>query len=202
MNGKNRHVKGSSYERSIAKKFSDWSGVRVSRTFASGASGSDFSGDTRVTGDLFFPVGYPNCFSIELKNHAAFNIRQLFLNGSVLKTFLAQNVEDADRIAGRVPMLVMHVNREDDYIVLPYHKDFEAFLVKNKLPYFRKSVFSSEKRTGKTTSFEALITNLNSFVKVKPNTMFKWYSNMSDYKSVSESTVEQTAIDKLVGEVK
>lgn len=151
---------------------------------------------------MFFPVGYPNCFSIELKNHEAFNIRQLFLNGSVLRTFLAQNIEDADRISGRVPMLVMHVNREDNYIVLPYHKDFEAFLVDNNLPYFRKTVFSSEKRTGKTTSFEALITNLNSFVKVNPKTMFKWYSSLSDYKSVSKSTVEQTKIDELVGEVK
>ena len=43
---------------------------------------------------------------------------------------------------------------------------------------------------------------MKSLVKVNPKTMFKWYSNLPDYKSVSKSTVKQTKIDELVGEVK
>lgn len=125
----------------------------------------------------------------------------MFLNGSVLKIFLSQNVEDADRLDGKLPMLIMHVNREDDYVVLPYHASFEKFIVENKLPYFRKTVFSDEKRTGKTTSFDAIITNLSSFTKVKPDTMFSWYSEIKDYKKVSKSTVKQSSIDKLVGDL-
>ncbi|ATG86350.1 putative resolvase [Lactobacillus phage LpeD] len=205
MDGRSRHVKGSNFERDVAKKFTEWSGVKFNRTFASGAQGKENAGDTRITGDLFAPVGYSFPFSVECKNHNNFNIRNLFLGGSVIKLFLKQNISDA-RLSNRAPLLVSKVSREDTYCVLPYTAELEDLLRNKKLPYFRKYFSYLDERTHINNVFDMIVTNLNSLLLATPEQLDSWYKDIDwDYLNKDKQTPFSNTgglLDSLIDNVK
>lgn len=107
----NSRSKGGSYERRIAKKFSEWCGFEVRRTPSSGA--------LMKTGDIF-PVVPENMvrfpFSIELKNRESWDFKELFdrKNKVGIFSYWKQCTSDAD-MSNRVPMLVFTKNGSPDY---------------------------------------------------------------------------------------
>mgnify|MGYP004443566733 FL=1 len=203
MNGSGAHKKGSNFERDVAKAFTKWSGVKFNRTFASGAQGDKFSSDVRVTGDLFAPVDYNFPFSVECKFHDDFNLRNVFINGSVVQLFLKQNVSDARR-SNRAPMLVAKVSRQDTYVVLPYTKNLENLLINKQAPYFFKRMYYQDDMTKRVYKFDMIITNLNSLLLATPSELWEWYKDL-DWNYLNEDTniIEtNTDVDKLIGQVK
>lgn len=203
MNGSGAHKKGSDFERSIAKEFTNWSGVKFNRTFASGAQGDKFSSDVRVTGDLFAPVDYNFPFSVECKFHDDFNLRNVFINGSVVQLFLKQNVSDARR-SNRAPMLVAKVSRQDTYVILPYTGNLENLLISKQAPYFFRRMYYQDDMTKKIYKFDMIITNLNSLLLATPSELWEWYSDL-DWNCLNEDTnirETDTDVDKLIGQVR
>lgn len=126
--GKGAHVKGSNRERAISKILSKWSGQRVLRTLSSGAGGSRAEHETRMTGDLFFPVGSNNVFSYEIKDHKTTKLEHVFLNSTEISSFWQQAVTDCRRLQGYNPMLIFHVNQQGDYCVFMYNEQLIHFL--------------------------------------------------------------------------
>lgn len=203
MNGSGAHKKGSDFERDIAKAFTKWSGVKFNRTFASGAQGDKFSNDVRVTGDLFAPVDYNFPFSVECKFHDDFNLRNVFINGSVVQLFLKQNISDARR-SQRAPLLVAKVSRQDTYCILPYHKELETLLKEKQSPYFVRDMYYVDNMTRVNYHFNMIITNLDSLLLATPDELWEWYSTLdwnvlNENKSKKESEID---VDNLVDFVK
>jgi len=203
MDGKYNHVKGSNFERDVAKAFTKWSGVKFNRTFASGAQGDKFSSDVRVTGDLFAPVDYNFPFSVECKFHDDFNLRNVFINGSVVQLFLKQNISDARR-SQRAPLLVAKVSRQDTYCILPYHKELETLLKEKQSPYFVRDMYYVDNMTRVSYHFNMIITNLDSLLLATPDELWEWYSTLdwnvlNENKSKKESEID---VDNLVDFVK
>lgn len=203
MNGSGSHVKGNNFERSTAKAFTKWSGVKFNRTFASGAQGDKFSNDVRVTGDLFAPVDYNFPFSVECKFHDDFSLRNVFINGSVVQLFLKQNISDARR-SQRAPLLVAKVSRQDTYCILPYHKELESLLKDKKAPYFVRDMYYVDNMTRVDYHFNMIITNLDSLLLATPDELWEWYSTLdwnvlNENKSKKESEID---VDNLVDFVK
>lgn len=197
------HSKGSNFERDIAKAFTKWSGVKFNRTFASGAQGDKFSNDVRVTGDLFAPVDYNFPFSVECKFHDDFNLRNVFINGSVVQLFLKQNISDARR-SQRAPLLVAKVSRQDTYCILPYHKELETLLKEKQSPYFVRDMYYVDNMTRVNYHFNMIITNLDSLLLATPDELWEWYSTLdwnvlNENKSKKESEID---VDNLVDFVK
>lgn len=203
MNGSGAHKKGSNFERDVAKEFTKWSGVKFNRTFASGAQGDKFSSDVRVTGDLFAPVDYNFPFSVECKFHDDFNLRNVFINGSVVQLFLKQNVSDARR-SSRAPMLVAKVSRQDTYVFLPYTENLENLLIDKQAPYFFRRMYYQDDMTKMVYKFDMIITNLNSLLLATPSELWEWYHDL-DWNYLNEDTnirEANTDVDKLIGQVK
>lgn len=203
MNGSGAHKKGSDFERDIAKAFTKWSGVKFNRTFASGAQGDKFSNDVRVTGDLFAPVDYNFPFSVECKFHDDFNLRNVFINGSVVQLFLKQNISDARR-SQRAPLLVAKVSRQDTYCILPYHKELETLIKEKQSPYFVRDMYYVDNMTRVNYHFNMIITNLDSLLLATPDELWEWYSTLdwnvlNENKSKKESEID---VDNLVDFVK
>lgn len=197
------HVKGNNFERDVAKAFTKWSGVKFNRTFASGAQGDKFSSDVRVTGDLFAPVDYNFPFSVECKFHDDFNLRNVFINGSVVQLFLKQNVSDARR-SNRAPMLVAKVSRQDTYVVLPYTENLENLLINKQAPYFFRRMYYQDDMTKRVYKFDMIITNLNSLLLATPSELWEWYNEL-DWNYLNEDNnikENNTDVDKLIGQVK
>ena len=203
MNGSGAHKKGSNFERDVAKAFTKWSGVKFNRTFAYRAQGDKFSSDVRVTGDLFAPVDYNFPFSVECKFHDDFNLRNIFINGSVVQLFLKQNISDARR-SNRAPMLVAKVSRQDTYVVLPYTGNLENLLINKQAPYFFRRMYYQDDMTKRVYKFDMIITNLNSVLLATPSELWEWYNEL-DWNYLNEDTniIEtNTDVDKLIGQVK
>lgn len=197
------HAKGNNFERDTAKTFTKWSGVKFNRTFASGAQGDKFSNDVRVTGDLFAPVDYNFPFSVECKFHDDFNLRNVFINGSVVQLFLKQNISDARR-SQRAPLLVAKVSRQDTYCILPYHKELETLLKEKQAPYFVRDMYYVDNMTRVSYHFNMIITNLDSLLLATPDELWEWYSTLdwnvlNENKSKKESEID---VDNLVDFVK
>ena len=86
--GKGGKRKGSGFERLIAKKLSDWSGLEVRRTPGSG--GFD---KTTFPGDVYSSKGFPLC--VECKDTESWNFKSLFkFDGSVFDAWWTQVTTD------------------------------------------------------------------------------------------------------------
>lgn len=116
INGK---AKGSNYERTVAKQFSQWSGLEFHRTPASGAL--HWENDTRVTGDIVPPPSIKFPFSIECKcREVPFDFDALLTGTSSIWEFWKQCLRDASR-ADLEPMLIFSKNRRHTYVMIEKH---------------------------------------------------------------------------------
>lgn len=174
MNGHNRHVKGSKYERAIAKKLSEWTGVSYSRTMSSGAAGSEHGSDARLIGDIFSPIGYPDPFNYECKNHDDVTIKNIVWGTGELNQFMEQVITDSHR-ADTIPVLIMHINHEADYVMLPYSNYlYQELSRKNELA-FRVYNGYQDKRLEQYISVDWLVTTMKGLLTLDSTEIFNTY---------------------------
>lgn len=107
----NSKAKGSSFELSVAKSLTEWTGKKFHRTPGSGAL--HWKNDARVVSDIVPPADYPEWkLSIECKCYKKDNYKcdfQSLLSGqSTMFTHWEQAVHDANR-EGLIPILITKV---------------------------------------------------------------------------------------------
>lgn len=174
------------------------------RTLSSGAGGTRAVDEIRMTGDLFFPLNSKNCFSYEVKDHASTRLQQVFNNNGDIPEFWEQAVTDARRIKkfGVVPVLLFHISREDDYILIPYQPDFYQHLQEFNFPaQLQKTQFKNQ-MTKAQESFLTILTNLKGFTSTDPQWLFKIYKGL-DYDEWNDHDSKRTTkldVQKLVGQ--
>lgn len=212
MDGSNRVSKGKSYERKIAKILSKGFKTDVERTGGSGAirgieteyNHSEEIGKNGFVGDLFFPKTHPmSIFNYELKNHAGVKLAHFFNSNGEIPSFLEQVTTDSRRLGGvgnTVPCLIVHVNREDDYVVIPFRGSVYKQLTETGPAMITMLSYTSE-RENKTYRYQMMITNLKTFIQLDPNQVYKAYKDY-DWNRLNHQTVKPKKIDatKLVQE--
>lgn len=183
--GRSAVYKGKDFERLISKKLSKAFKTNVSRTPMSGSwrgSDNEYSTheDNRLLGDLFFPLHHPlNIFNIELKNHDDVKLRTIFINGVQIQDFIDQVVTDANRKVGySVPVLIIHISREDDYVILPYQNDMYFSAIHLGYPVFRSILHSKDKMHNRINYYDCIITNLKCFMAQSVSDLANWYSDV------------------------
>lgn len=102
--------KGVTFERYVAKVFTEWWGSEVRRTPLSGAYG----GEWNLAGDLMFQEPFP--YLVELKNRENWTMEQVFEGrGPVFDWWTKASKEAA--AAGLEPMLVFSRARKNVYVM-------------------------------------------------------------------------------------
>lgn len=181
--GSGAHQKGNNFERAVSKKLSKAWQVEVNRTAYSGSTSnaSAQAGLSGFTGDLFVTPSskLSGIFSFELKNHANFRLRHIFMNNGEYPSYLEQCVEDSRR-QGSVPVLILHVTREDDYVVIPHNKTYLAWLRKNNYPAMEVLSSYTNSRTQQTNDFEMLVTNLKAFCATPQKILLSYRGSVWD----------------------
>jgi len=181
MNGKGRNAKGSNYERELAKKLSNWTGENFMRTLQSGAGGTRAVDEIRMTGDLFAPLGSNSSFSYEAKNHASTRLNHVFNNNGDIPEFWKQATTDCRRVRkyGLSPMLLFHVTREADYVLLPYTDWLFANLaVMKHLPCQSQVTYYTEERTNSLYVYRTILTTLDALCTLDAQEVFKHYKGL------------------------
>jgi len=101
--GKGSREKGKRFEREVAKRLSEWSGLEARRTPMSG--GYD---KLKFPGDIIISEDFPICF--ELKNEEGWTLSQLLFSEkcSILKWW--EQCRNEAKISGKVPVLIFTKN--------------------------------------------------------------------------------------------
>lgn len=206
--GAGAHRKGSSYELKMSKILTKWSGERVLRTMSSGAGAGKTENETRMTGDLFFPIGSNNPFNYECKDHANVKFTNFFYNNGEIPEFWNQTTTDARRLKYSVPVLLAHVpqvtggNRALDLVLLPYEGAFYNYLVRNYLPAQVQITSYKDPMTEKVNNFKTILTDIKSFTSIEAKDLFTIYSNCDwDKWNVQKTTSNPVDIDKILKDV-
>ena len=191
MNGSGRINKGKNYERTIAKKLSKGFKTNVQRTAYSGATRgidtqynqSEIQGKAGFVGDLFFPEGHPmSVFNYELKHHNNFKFVHFFNSNGELPSFMEQVTTDSNRLGGvghSVPCLICHVNREDDYVAIPFEPHIYEY-VTSKGSTMITLVHYLQERTKNNYRYQVIVTNLATFMNLFSiqDQVYKYYKNL------------------------
>ncbi len=175
--GRSRYNIGHSYERRIAKLLSKGFETNVQRTAYSGATRgintqynhSDEVGKNGFVGDVFFPEGHPmGIFNYELKHHSQFKFINFFKSSGRLPSFLQQVTTDSRRLGGvgySVPCLIIHVNREDDYVAFPFEPHIYEYLTIHGPTMITMLSYIME-RTQNKYRYQMIVTNLKDFINL------------------------------------
>lgn len=211
--GRAAHNKGFSYERKIAKTLSKGFKTDVERTGGSGATRgieteynhSDTIGKNGFVGDLFFPQTHPmSIFNYELKNHAGVKLIHFFNSNGEIPSFVEQVVTDSNRLGGvnhSVPCLIIHVNREDDYVVIPFEPVTYESLTKAGSTMITLLSYKQE-RTGNTYRYQVIVTNLTNFMTLDPTTTYHQYHHL-DWNRLNHNlaTPKDKSVDEILGDL-
>lgn len=109
----NSKAKGDTYERKIAKKLTEWTGLKFERVPASG--GLHWKKDNRVYGDIVTnDPDFP--FTIECKARESWNMDSLINGSKEVEKWWKQAIADA-WATGKEPMVIFTRNRQPDYIM-------------------------------------------------------------------------------------
>lgn len=178
--GKGSKVKGSKYELDIAKKLAVWSGEQVHRVPQSGAGGSTWGADSRMNGDIVFPVGSKNSFVYECKKREGWGLHNLFLGTGQIKEWWEQVVTDARRMKehGMAPCLIFSKNRDKDFILIPYIPAIYEFLTVNGYPAAIQRV-SFDNIRKEPQYFDVILTTLEGFTAFDPTFLFDSYRDLN-----------------------
>lgn len=181
--GKQAGIKGKNFERKMSKELSKWSGETVLRTMSSGAGANKTENETRMTGDLFFPIGSLNPFNYECKDHSNVKLSHFFYNNGEVPEFWQQATTDARRMEYSVPVLLAHVqavkgaNKAMDLVLLPYEGAFFNYLVKHSLPVHVEITNYQDKMTKQEYHFKNLLTTLEGFTHLDSQSLFQMYQH-------------------------
>lgn len=187
--GRGSKQKGSSYELKLAKALSKWSGEQVHRVPQSGAGGHTWGADSRMNGDIVFPVESKNSLIYEAKKREGWGLHNLFLGTGEIKTWFEQVVMDARRMKkyGMSPCLIFSKNRDKDYVLLPFVQEVYDILLNNRYPVSRQTVTFDNIR-GDAQYFDTLLTTLEGFTSFKPSYIFSLYQDLNwDWQNEGQS---------------
>lgn len=176
----NPRTKGSSYERKIAGILSKWTGEKVHRTPASGGAGNRWGADSRMNGDIVFPVNSDNSFVYELKKREEDHLKSLFLGNGKVKDYWRQVVNDSRRMKehGMSPCLIFSKNRDKDYVIVPYVAHIFKQLQAANHPVANQYI-SFKDENGKINRFNVILTTLDALTSfVYPSEIFDTYRNL------------------------
>ncbi|UNA01527.1 holliday junction resolvase [Bacillus phage vB_BcgM] len=175
--GRGSKVKGSTYELKVAKELSEWSGENVHRVPQSGAGGYSWGADSRMNGDVVFPVGSRNSFVYELKKREGWDLSHLFKNIGQIKEWFSQVVTDSRRMKshGMSPCLIFSKNRDISYVVIPYSDDVYDKLNKH-FPVSRQTISFKNIRE-EDEYFDTLLTTLDGFKSFEKAWLFEHYQD-------------------------
>jgi len=176
--GSGSKSKGSKYELDISKSLSKWTGESVHRAPQSGAGGHTWGADSRMNGDIVFPVESHNSFVYECKKREGWDLRHLFLGTGEIKTWFEQVVNDSRRMKkhGMSPCLIFSKNRDKNYILIPYVESVYNNLDKS-YPVSRQTI-SYENIRDETQYFDTILTTLEGFTSFNPTELFAMYKNL------------------------
>lgn len=202
--GSGAKAKGSEYERRVAKKLSNMFKASVSRSAYSGAKrgletqfNTGQSNDYGFVGDLYFPKGHPmSIFNYELKNHDSVKFNQFFYNTGEIPSFLEQVTTDSERLGGiyhSVPCLIIHIKRQDDYVIIPYEVHTYAELVKNS-PVMITLMSYQNDRTQQLFRYQMLVTTLKAFGQLDPQAMYERYHHL-DWNKLNHKEIKRTTVN-------
>lgn len=187
--GRGAHNKGFSYERRIAKTLSKAFHTNVQRTGGSGAyrgidteyNQSEIHGENGFVGDLFFPKNHPmSVFNYELKNHDNVRFNQFFNSNGEIPSFVEQVTTDSNRLGGvghSVPCLIVHIKREDDYVIIPFENHTYQKLAPLGQTMITVLSYQNE-RTTMNYHYQVIVTTLDKFTQLDPMTTAKYYKNL------------------------
>jgi len=176
--GRGSKTKGSGYELKISKLLADWSGEPVHRVPQSGAGGHTWGADSRMNGDIVFPVGSKNSFVYECKKREGFEIAHLFKGTGEIKKWYEQVIMDSRRMAeyGMSPCLIFSKNRDINYVLIPYVEGI-YFALDQNYPVSRQTISFSDIR-GDVQYFDTLLTTLDGFTSFDKEYLFDTYRNL------------------------
>lgn len=211
--GRSAKSKGSNYERTIAKKLSEMFHTNVQRTGGSGAyrgidtayNHSEISMDRSFVGDVYFPAEHPmSVFNFELKNHEGVKLSQLFNSNGEIPSFLEQVTTDSRRLGGvgnSVPCLVIHVTRENDYVVIPFTSYAYVELTKQGSAMITMLSYD-DKRLDHHYRYQVIVTDLNTFGCLDPVKTKEVYQNydwevLNHFKDTTKETDPNDYIAKM-----
>jgi len=210
MSGKMSKNKGASYERKIAKVFSQWSGKEFYRTPASGAWASQRLGQDSQSGDIVAPSSINFPFSVELKNHEGISLENFMRSNGEIPQFFTQNIGDAVR-AKKVPMLIVHKNRSPNYLAVPNNEIMLSDLIDNHLDYMTTTIKYKDALTDEDLYIDVIVMTLEDFFGLytldylldSHKEMFKnWYKIMNDgigeRRMGSKKTIKNTNVQEIL----
>ncbi|GAA0348287.1 hypothetical protein GCM10008931_44470 [Oceanobacillus oncorhynchi subsp. oncorhynchi] len=176
----NPRMKGSSYERKIAKILSEWTGETCHRVPQSGAGGVRWGSDSRMNGDIVFPVDSNNSFVYELKKREGWDFKHLLLNTGQIKEWWKQVITDARRMKehGMSPCLIFSKNRDKDYVIIPYLENIFKHLQAANHPISNQIIWFKDE-DGKVNRFNVMLTTLDALTSfINPSYIFDTYKNL------------------------
>lgn len=186
--GANR--KGSAFELKVSKILSKWTGEHAMRVPSSGANHQQ-KGEIRMIGDITFPVGSPNAFNYECKNHDSMAVKQVLMNNGNIPSFWEQATTDARRVPNKSlsPMLVFNVSHDTIYIVVPYTSWLVKRLWENGSPCQIQKIMYNDTTTKKDNTFDTILTTLSALVELNPLEVFNTYRDI-DWDRDNEDNTE------------
>lgn len=186
--GANR--KGSAFELKVSKILSKWAGEHAMRVPSSGANHQQ-KGEIRMIGDITFPVGSPNAFNYECKNHDSMAVKQVLMNNGNIPSFWEQATTDARRVPNKSlsPMLVFNVSHDTIYIVVPYTSWLVKRLWENGSPCQIQKIMYNDTTTKKDNTFDTILTTLSALVELNPLEVFNTYRDI-DWDRYNEDNTE------------
>lgn len=134
----NSKRKGNSYELKIAKKMTEWTGLKFERVPASG--GLHWRKDNRVYGDIVTnEPGFK--YVVECKNREKWNMDNLFKGSAEVEKWWEQVTKDAVA-TGKQRMVIFTRNQQPDYIMLSLETFNEIEFIHEyiDLDYIKKTV--------------------------------------------------------------
>lgn len=139
----NSKRKGNSYELKIAKKMTEWTGLKFERVPASG--GLHWAADNRVYGDIVCNVpDFP--FVIEVKCRESWNMDSLINGSKEVEKWWKQVTADAEA-TGKQPMVIFTRNRQPDYVMLKvrdYHYQRKLILTGIREGFFMNILINED----------------------------------------------------------
>lgn len=128
----NSRVKGSEYERKIAKILGAWYEEEFHRVPASG--GLRWGKDNRVAGDITTPVESKFPFTVECKKREEWDLEQILKGTGEIEKWWQQSVNDSDRV-DTLPFLVFSKNFAPDYVMITACAFKKIVTASKKVPF-------------------------------------------------------------------
>lgn len=166
--------KGNTYERKIAKVFTNWWGHDHYRVPASGAL--NWASDMNISGDITTIPEAHNPFVMELKNRQTGNwtLESVVLGVHDVHNWWAQVVRDATE-THKVPLLIFTRNRAKDFIMLPYSDFIYTKFENADLPSMVTTIHYKNETTDTIYYYRVFVSTLDSFMSFEPKFWKDYY---------------------------